>query len=410
MTALSLPPVPPLSADELLERQARALAEMRRRDLRGLIVWGRGSYAQDRNTDITYLTNWHPAGPCLPPTFGRHVGDSGHAALIVTPDGRFILFTDDDPAYSPGHLIQADEVEVFTSRSLVDGLCGAAEKFFGSFGAPIMLLGADAMQWTVWDRLAQAVGQGRLFEDYMFGADLRAVKTPREQVLLRRASKVGDIAVDLVMGGIAPGRTDAEVSAPGYAAAARFGARPYLFGILSNPASTYTHTQPSPWDGRRPMEDGNLVRVDFAGNVEGYMLDVARNRVVGDTPSDLQRMMTRAACDAVWAGVCAVRAGVTFGDVGRACQASLASSALLAERPEIKIPNWWGHTIGLRAEGPRVMADSDRPLETGMAFAIEQGLRIPGIGLASYEELVIVTPEGYELLTHAKNWMIEVGG
>lgn len=70
-----------------------------------------------------------------------------------------------------------------------------------------------------------------------------------------------------------------------------------------------------------------------------------------------------------------------------------------------------GHGVGLDIhEEPVASPRSDTVLEPNMIVTVEPGVYLPGqIGLR-IEDSVIVTDEGYELLTHTSKELIEVKG
>jgi Xaa-Pro dipeptidase len=60
-----------------------------------------------------------------------------------------------------------------------------------------------------------------------------------------------------------------------------------------------------------------------------------------------------------------------------------------------------GHSIGLTWEAPWIMADDDTVLQEGMVLAVEKGVAHPDVGLACYEDNLIVTSSGAEVITTA---------
>jgi Xaa-Pro aminopeptidase len=60
-----------------------------------------------------------------------------------------------------------------------------------------------------------------------------------------------------------------------------------------------------------------------------------------------------------------------------------------------------GHGIGLQVhEGPALRPHSETVLQPGMVVTIEPGIYLPGWGGVRVEDDILVTPGGYEVLTH----------
>jgi Xaa-Pro aminopeptidase len=60
-----------------------------------------------------------------------------------------------------------------------------------------------------------------------------------------------------------------------------------------------------------------------------------------------------------------------------------------------------GHGIGLQIhEGPSLRPHSETVLRPGMVVTIEPGIYLPGWGGVRIEDDILVTPDGYEVLTH----------
>jgi Xaa-Pro aminopeptidase len=61
----------------------------------------------------------------------------------------------------------------------------------------------------------------------------------------------------------------------------------------------------------------------------------------------------------------------------------------------------WGHSLGLDWGAPWIESSSSTVIRSGMCFAIERRIEAPGLGGANYENDVIVTDAGPEIVTPA---------
>jgi Xaa-Pro aminopeptidase len=70
-------------------------------------------------------------------------------------------------------------------------------------------------------------------------------------------------------------------------------------------------------------------------------------------------------------------------------------------------PHLTGHGLGLSIhEMPIVDLGSKILLEPGMIVTIEPGIYVEGLGAARVEDMVLVTDDGYELLTNAPRELV----
>jgi Xaa-Pro aminopeptidase len=68
-----------------------------------------------------------------------------------------------------------------------------------------------------------------------------------------------------------------------------------------------------------------------------------------------------------------------------------------------------GHGIGLAVhENPVVNGENKGLVQEGMVFTIEPGIYIPDWGGVRIEDMVLVTPNGAELLTHLPTALREI--
>lgn len=103
------------------------------------------------------------------------------------------------------------------------------------------------------------------------------------------------------------------------------------------------------------------------------------------------------------AALAEIRPGAKAKDVDAAARKVIAS-AKLRSKSDIKLGDCFthglGHGIGLEChEAPRIRANSEDVLESGMVITIEPGVYIPGWGGVRIEDDVLVTHNAYALLT-----------
>src|SRR5207245_1195472 len=102
------------------------------------------------------------------------------------------------------------------------------------------------------------------------------------------------------------------------------------------------------------------------------------------------------------AGIDAVRAGVTNGEVDAACRDFLRAQGH-------SFGHGTGHGVGLEVhEAPAVRTGGTDTLEPGMAITVEPGIYLPGTGGVRIEDSVIVTADGCDILTRSTKELVKV--
>jgi len=188
------------------------------------------------------------------------------------------------------------------------------------------------------------------------------------------------------------------------------GHTPYPKSICTSINHQVCHGVP----GDKILKNGDIVNIDITTIKDGYHGDTSRMFCVG-TPSIQARRLCDITYECMWLGIRQVRPGATLGDIGHAIQQHAERSGYSVVR------EFCGHGIGRNFhEDPQVL-HYGRPgtgirLQAGMIFTIEpminagrKDIRQLGDGWtivtkdhslsAQWEHTILVTPEGYEVLT-----------
>jgi Xaa-Pro aminopeptidase len=378
-------------------RQAAARELARERGFSALIAWSRGGSTQDHYADVYYLTGFYTHQPFIPDEPG-HWRAHGHTALVLPLDGPGTLLVDMTELQDPK---PAAERVRFT-EDLVESLIATVEETVPS-GTDVALLGGEALAWRWGRELDARLPEHRFVEADDLGSGLRLAKSKAELDLLRAAGEIGARAVDVAMEAAVPGAAEAEVAAAAIEEIVRAGGALYGLGLSSGPwAHTFSPSTPAAYN-RRCLNAGEMIRLDLYGSIDGYLFDLGRSRVVGRSPTREQQEILDAVRDSVRAGTELLRPEETLGAVAQCCEEVLGASAYARRhgRPRKMMGGTWGHSLGLDWGSPWIESSSSTVIRSGMCFAIEQRIEAPGIGGANYENDVIVTDAGPEIITPA---------
>jgi len=142
------------------------------------------------------------------------------------------------------------------------------------------------------------------------------------------------------------------------------------------------------------IEEGHLVVIDVGGLVDGYHSDMTRTYLIGEVDPVLRRMHD-VVRESQLAGLAAVRAGITAGDVDKTCRDIIADAGFGGE-----FIHSTGHGVGLQIhEQPWVRTGMPEPLQPGEVVTVEPGVYREGLGGVRIEDLVVVTDTGCDILT-----------
>ncbi len=249
------------------------------------------------------------------------------------------------------------------------------------------------------------------------------IKTPDEIEAMRVAGRLASEVLDFITPHVRPGITTGELDAlchdymvnvqktiPAPLNYAPPGYKPYPRSICTSVNHQVCHGIPGP----KVLKQGDIVNLDITVIKDGFHGDTSRMFQVGEA-SIAARRLCEVTFECMWLGIRQVRPGATLGDIGHAIQRHAESVGFSIVR------EFCGHGIGRRFhEEPQVL-HYGRPgmgerLQAGMMFTIEpmvnagrREVKELGDGWtivtrdhslsAQWEHTVLVTPEGYDVLT-----------
>jgi len=255
-------------------------------------------------------------------------------------------------------------------------------------------LEADDISWGAQQRLRASLSHATELVAVRNAVEtLRAVKDEGELARIERAADIADVALAQVKELLCEGPTEQEFAIALDFEMRRRGADAVAFEtiVASGPNGALPHARPS----ARRVEPGELVVIDFGAMVDGYRSDMTRTVSVGTPRSNELRELLEAVIAAQRAGVRALRAGVSGGQVDAACRESLASAGL-----EEAFLHGTGHGVGLEIhEAPSVSPESADILQAGAVVTVEPGAYLHPSGGARIEDTLVVTANGARSLT-----------
>lgn len=314
----------------------------------------------------------------------------GAGTLVVTPTSA-TLVTDGRYAEQARSELASAGVDVAVEVDLGDG----REPVLAAVGASTRVaLEADAVTWSQLRRYADDWFTGRELVPTTHAIEqLRFVKDDGELARIGAAAVLADHVLQATAPMFADGPTELDVQRRLDEQMQALGSQEPAFStiVASGPNAALAHHRP----GERRIQSGDMVLIDFGATVDGYRSDLSRTVAVGE-PDPVLAEVFELVLRAQLAGLEAVRDGVAGADVDRASRSIIEA----AGRGEQFIHST-GHGVGLYIhEDPFLSWRSDDVLASRHVVTVEPGVYLPGVGGVRIEDLVAVTDDGYELLTH----------
>lgn len=236
-------------------------------------------------------------------------------------------------------------------------------------------------------------------------------KSARELALMREAGKIVALTQARLEEITKPGVTTAELDALAYETVTKLRATPSFLGYRGFPASLcvsineeLVHGIP----GRRVLEEGDIVSMDFGAICQGYHGDAAITVGVGKISKRAQELIdtTRGALEA---SIAQARKGRHLGDISWAIQSYAESRGFSVVRQYV------GHGIGRDMHEDPQIPNHGQPgrgilLKPGMTFALE-----PMVNVGTYQTRVrddnwTVVTEDDELSAHFEHTIAVTDG
>ncbi len=222
---------------------------------------------------------------------------------------------------------------------------------------------------------------------------VRLVKSDWELAQIRRAGVVCSAGWEAFVAALRPGIREYEVVAEVEATIKSMGAQDNFMLFASGGDEVRGMTPP----GARRLQPGDMVRTELTPSLDGYYAQICRSAVLG-RPREGHLRSFELFNESVEAGLAAVRAGVTAGDVARA-ENDVFRKHGFGEYTTSKYTRVRGHGHGLHPdEIPSLLEDDDTVLEENAVIIVHPNTYTPLCGYHVLGDPVVVKKNGYEPL------------
>ncbi|MBP0725767.1 aminopeptidase P family protein [Bacillus sp. RG28] len=223
---------------------------------------------------------------------------------------------------------------------------------------------------------------------------VREIKDQSELETMRTAARIADTAFDNILNVIKPGITEREVRNELEVYMRKQGASSSSFNIIV--ASGQRAALPHGVASEKVIEHGDMVTLDFGAMYNGYCSDITRTIAVGNC-SDEFHDIYHIVLEALKRGTEGIRAGENAKKID-----DLTRDYITEKGYGDRFGHSTGHGLGLEVHEPLRLSDKSKEvLQAGMVVTVEPGIYIPGWGGCRIEDDIVVTENGYEIITHS---------
>ena len=243
------------------------------------------------------------------------------------------------------------------------------------------------------------------------------VQTPEVIEAMREAGRVAADAMAAAGAAVAPGVTTDQLDVIAHEYMLDNGAYPATLGYRGFPKSCCTSVNEVICHGipdARPLEDGDIVKIDVTAYKDGVHGDTCATFLCGDV-DEASTLLSQRTKEAMERGIRAVAPGRPVSVIGRVIESYAKRFGYGIVR------EYTGHGVHTAFHSGLVILHYDEPrldtvMEVGMTFTIEPMLTLgdaatvqwddgwtvltrDGSRCAQFEQTLVVTPTGAELLT-----------
>ncbi|MEZ4669266.1 MAG: aminopeptidase P family protein [Anaerolineae bacterium] len=276
-----------------------------------------------------------------------------------------------------------------------DGYSGAFEQAVKELGLKGSTLAVDGLtmrvtEWLEFNRIDSSMKVNAIERDII---GIMAQKMPDEVEFMRRACQISEAALDKLLAWVQPGMTERQIATRLSEEMGALGSEGAAFEPLvqTGPNSALPHGMLTD----RVLGKDEFLLIDYGGRYAGYPADITRTFCLGTPTAEMVKIYdtVKAANEAA---LKVGGPGVAMGDVDKA-----ARDVINAAGYGQYFIHRTGHGLGLAGHEiiPQIAEGVTDLLEPGMAFTIEPGIYVPGLGGVRIEDNVVVTDSGLDVLT-----------
>ena len=326
------------------------------------------------------------------PNISYLTGFTGDSSRLLVTKTDCVFLTDGRYLEQAAVEIHPD-IEVF--KWINDNRYGVEtyQKFVDEFQLRKIGFESSVMSHAIHQKFVNGIQELSMVPTHDLGENQRMIKDSNEISSIRQA-------LELTFPFIKPGITEQELAARLEFNMKMEGASGISFEtiILAGERTSLLHGHP----GKKKLEHGDFVQFDFGALSQDYHADMSRTFVMGKASAqqkEIYALIQKAEMQAIES-------------LGPGVSGKFPDEIVRKIIPEKYMDNYYpglGHGLGLQIhEPPYIKNSSDFSYATGMTITIEPGIYIPGWGGMRIEDTVLITEDGFEILTNFSRDLMEI--
>ncbi|MDA1567606.1 Xaa-Pro peptidase family protein [Bacillus cereus] len=229
--------------------------------------------------------------------------------------------------------------------------------------------------------------------------DIRLIKDTSEIETMKIAATIADEAFHHIVTFLKPGISETDVRDELEFFMRKKGATSSSFQIIV--ASGVRSSLPHGVASNKIIERGDIVTLDFGALYDGYCSDITRTVAIGGPSEEFQKIYN-VVREALKRGTEAIKPGETAKSID-----DITRNYITEHGYGQYFGHSTGHGLGLEIHEPlRLSQESKATLQEGMVVTVEPGIYIPNWGGCRIEDDIVITKDGYDVITKSNRELI----
>ncbi len=316
-------------------------------------------------------------------------GFSGSSAWLLTGSKQDFLIS--DTRYQEQLADECPELELVIRDAKSTSL-EMLRSTIESAGFHRLRFESESLTHSQFDQIQSGLPQVELIPSSQLVEELRSIKDRSEIELIRKSVKINQRAFEAIRAQLTASQTELQIAHNLEHQMRAFGATRCSFDpiVAVGPRSALPHAFPT----SASVGDHPLLLIDWGAEYQHYASDLTRVLVTAKIPPKLRKIY-EVVLAAQETAIKLIRPGVSLKKVDAAARGVIESAGY-----QKYFGHGLGHSFGLEIhESPFLSPIASGTLEAGMVVTVEPGIYLPGWGGIRIEDDILVTQNGYEVLS-----------